>query len=631
MSSRTPLDPLTVDAPGAAGAGLTRRTLLGAGAAGVALLWWGPRLAGAAPTPLLGFASLPPTNDDRVTLPPGYEQRVVFAWGDPVVAGAPAWDPAATQGEAAQVLQAGMHHDGMHLFALPAEGAGRARWLLVVNHEYVDGGLLHGAVWRPLAERVRKAQAAVGVSVIEVRPRTQGGWEQVADSPYGRRLTARTPMRLQGPAAGSPLLVTSEDPTGRAVVGTLANCAAGQTPWGTFLTCEENWNSVFVRSAGDLRPEERAYGLLPAAVGHLWHEVEPRFDAAHEPHELHRFGWVVEIDPSDPTSTPVKRTALGRLKHENAGVWSEEGRPVVVYMGDDERFEYLYKFVSAEPWRAGAAENRDLLDSGTLYVARLEPGGVGAWIPLVAGQAGLTAREGFPTQAHVLVLARLAARSVGATPLDRPEWAVVHPTTRRVFVSLTNNDKRGLPGQPGPDEANPAGPNPYGHILALDEAGGDPAATSFRYEVFARGGPAPSVRGGAPGASNPAFSSPDGLAVDARGVLWIQTDVGNTALASPEHAGFPNNQLLAVDPLTLEVRRFLVGPRGGEVTGIAFTPDLRTLFVNVQHPGESPGGSEHSDPSRPAAVSSWPACDGRTRPRSATVAVWRSDGGAIGA
>lgn len=437
-------------------------------------------------------------------------------------------------------------------------------------------------------------------------------------------------MRIAGPAAGSELLATGADPSGTHVVGTLANCAAGETPWGTYLTCEENFQACFVRSAGDLRPEEKAYGITRRGMGYGWHEVEPRFDAAHEPHEVQRFGWVVEIDPADPASVPVKRTALGRLKHENACVWAEPGRPVVVYMGDDERFEHLYKFVSSGLFEPGAATNRDLLDHGTLYVARLDADGTGRWLALVAGEPGLTAAEGFPSQAHVLVRTRMAARSVGATPLDRPEWAAIHPRTRRVFLSLTNNDKRGAAGLPAADRANPAAPNLYGHVLALDEEGADPTAQAFRYEVVVRGGRQTWVKGAATNDAHPALGSPDGLMVDPRGVLWIQSDAASERLAHASHAGFPNNQLLAVDPATLEVRRFLVGPRGCEVTGLVLSPDLRTLFVNIQHPGEPSDGSDRSDPASAHWGSTWPAMDGRTRPRSATVVIWRPDGLPIG-
>jgi secreted PhoX family phosphatase len=609
---------------------LTRRSLLQAGAAGVAWLWARERgLGAAAPAPVLGFTSVASSSDDRVVVPPGYAQRVLFAWGDPVVAGAPAWDPSARQDERAQALQAGMHHDGMHLF--PHHDAwGRCRWLLAVNHEYYDDGLLVGDLAATPESRVRKGMASVGVSVIEVRPTPRGGWEQVPGSPYGRRITADTPMRLSGPAAGSPLLVTGADPTGTRVRGTLGNCAAGETPWGTYLTCEENFQLVFGRTAGDLLPEEKAYGLTSRGIGLGWHEVETRFDAAREPHEAQRFGWVVEIDPADPGSMPVKRTALGRLKHENACVWAEPGRPVVVYMADDERFEHLYKFVSEGVYDVGAGSNRDLLDRGTLHVARFDAEGGGRWVPLVQGAPGLTAAEGFPTQAHVLVRARLAARSVEATPLDRPEWVALHPRTRRVFVSLTNNSRRGAPGQPGADRANPAAPNVFGHVLALDEEGADPTALSFRYEVVVRGGRQAWVKGSATNDAHPALGSPDGLMVDPRGVLWIQSDAAGGQLAHASHAGFPNNQLLAVDPATLEVRRFLVGPRGCEVTGLVLSPDQRTLFVNVQHPGE-PGDGDRTDPASRHYASTWPTLDGVTRPRSATVVVWRPDGRPIGA
>jgi uncharacterized protein len=616
---------------------VSRRTVLGGGLAGLAWLWAGRRAARADARGVLGFASLAATNADRVTLPPGYEHRVVFAWGDPVVAGAPPFDPTARQDARAQERQAGMHHDGMELFRVPVgpEGAASAapRWLLAVNHEFADEGLLHPAYAPPDAARVARSQAAVGASVIEVRPRAGGGFEQVPDSPYGRRITARTPMTIVGPAAGHPLLVTGADPTGRHVRGTLANCAAGRTPWGTYLTCEENIQYFFVRSTGTLTGTEAAYGLTDLGLGYGWHAVDPRFDVAKEPHEVHRFGWVVEIDPADPAGVPRKLTALGRFAHENACVRAEPGRPLVVYLGDDAPFEFLYKFVSAERYdpSAGPAALRRLLEAGTLHVARLAADGRGEWLPLVQGRPGLSRADGFPDQAHVLTFARLAGRAVSATPLDRPEWVALHPTTKRVFVSLTNNTKRGGAGLPGADAGNPAAPNVFGHVLALDEDGDDGAAVAFRFTLFARGGEHGWIEGAATNDAHPAFGSPDGLVCDARGVLWIQTDVGARALALPAYAGFPNNQMLAVDPVTHEVRRFLVGPVGAEITGVVLTDDLTTMLVNVQHPGE-PGlvGGEHTDPTKPWR-SSWPANDGTSRPRSATVAIWRTDGRPVGA
>ncbi len=610
------------------GAGLTRRTLLGSGAVALAWAWLvrtPPATAapgGTGPAAVLGFAPVAATRADTVTLPPGYAQRVVFAWGDPVVAGAPAWDPSARQDAAAQALQAGTHHDGMELFEV-RDAAGARRWLLAVNHEFVDQDLLHGDPHLPLVERARKGMQAVGVSVIEVRPRGDGSWEQVPGSPYGRRVTATTPMRIAGPAAGSPLLATREDPQARRVRGTLGNCAAGRTPWGTYLTCEENFPYWFVRTRGEATAAERAYGITAEGRGYGWHHADPRYDAAEEPREAARFGWVVEIDPADPASTPAKHTALGRLKHENACVVARPGQPLVAYMGDDERFQHLYKFVSEGRLAADGQGPRDLLERGTLYVARLDADGTGRWLPLVQGQPGLTAAEGFASQAEVLVHARLAARAVGATPMDRPEWMAVHPGSGRVVVALTYNEKRGLPGAPGADAANPVAPNLYGHVLGLEEQDGDAAAQAFRHEVVLRCGPEARAEGAPAGTPAVALGAPDGLHVDARGVLWIQTDAPGRVLAGPAGAGFPNNQVVALDPVTRELRRFLVGPRGCEITGLFVTADLRTLFVNVMHPGEPEDGES-------AWTSHWPASDGTSRPRSATVCIWRPDGQPIG-
>ena len=614
-------------------ASLTRRQALQGGLSVALTALFGcagtvPRSGSAGP--LLGFPGIPAHTEDALRVPVGYMAQVLYAWGDPVSAG-PAFRPDAGNSAEEQALQAGMHHDGLHFFPF-RDGAGG--WvgdagLLVVNHEYTDDGLLHPdgmASWN--AEKVRKSQAAHGVSVIEVR-RRGNRWEVVRPSRYARRITAASPMRLSGPASGDALLKTAADPSGLSVLGTLNNCANGFTPWGTYLTCEENWNGYFVNRSGAIPEAQRRYGISAKGAGYRWHEFDLRFDAATQPNEPHRFGWVVEIDPFDPGSAPVKRTALGRIKHEGAmAVLAADGR-VVVYMGDDERFEYIYKFVSRDRYDP-TLPRKDLLDHGILYVARFEPTGAGRWIPLIHGANGLIAGHGFASQAEVLVKTRQAADRVGATPMDRPEWIAVHPQSRDVYCTLTNNSQRGAAGKPGADPANSRPGNVYGHILRWSEQNADAAATAFRWEAFLLcGDPEHADQNKRGSLRGDLFGSPDGLWFDARGVLWIQTDVSTSALNKGDYARFGNNQMLACDPASGEARRFLTGPRGCEVTGVTASPDGRTLFVNIQHPGETAG--ERSDPAAPQAISAWPDGPAGGRPRSATVAIFRSDGGAVGA
>ena len=575
--------------------------------------------------PPLGFTAVPASLRDAVVVPPEYEYHVLYRWGDPTGIGSslPAFRPDASNTAEDQALQAGMHHDGMHFFPLGSDGR---RALLVLNHEYTDEHQLHADGAAPLtAAKVRKSQHAVGVSVIEIE-RLPSGWRQVLPSGYARRIHARTPMHIAGPAAGSALLQTAADPSGRVVLGTLANCAMGVTPWGTYLTCEENFHGYFGADkslGGTSDAAARRYGTTPGGQWVDWYRFDERFDVLKHPNESHRFGWVVEIDPMDPTSTPVKRTALGRKCTESATCTLTRDGRVAVYMGDDARFEFIYKFVSRDRVRPGGyAANRDLLDHGTLYAARFDASGQGAWLELTNGD------NGHADQAEVLVHARLGASARGATPMDRPEWVAIHPRTAEVFVSLTNNSQRGAPGRPAVDAANPRANNLGGHIMRWAEAGADAAATTFTWSHFVLAGdPAvPGTDARYPSPQADAFGAPDGLHFDSAGLLWIQTDMSGQAIGKGTYANLGNNALLCADLATGSIKRFLTGPNGSEITGCVVTPDRSTLFVNIQHPGET------SDSGGARANSAWPdgSEPGSARPRSAIVAVRRRNGGAVG-
>ena len=615
---------------------LERRRVLAGGlvAAGAALL---SPLGGLGVIParaqggLLGFTGIPLSTADTVSVPPGYTAEVLYAWGDALSTG-PRFKGDASESADDQLGQAGMHHDGLHFFPLPAGSAGSAHGLLAVNHEYTDDGLLHPGGMEPwLADKVRKSQAAHGISVVEVRYQ-DGRWGVVRPSTYARRISALTPIQISGPAAGHPWLQTAADPSGRTVLGTINNCACGHTPWGTYLTCEENFNAYFVNRSGTVPALQKRYGINDRGLGYRWHEHDARFDAAAHPNEPSRFGWVVEIDPFDPQRPPVKHTAMGRVKHEGATVRLAADNRVAVYMGDDERFEYIYKFVSREAWdpATGREAGRRLLEDGTLWVARFNADGTGEWLELAHGKNGIDAAGGFASQAEVLINARGAADRARATPMDRPEWIAVHPRTGECYCSLTNNASRGKAGSPATDAANPRVDNVFGHIIRWRDRGGDAAATRFDWDIFVLCGdptlPEAVKRGNIQG---DVFGSPDGLWMDQRGVLWIETDISTSAIGKGDYARLGNNQMLAADPVSREVRRFLTGPSGCEITGVVTTPDGTSMFIDIQHPGET--ASERSNPAAPKAVSSWPDGAAGGRPRSATIVIRRTDGGIIGA
>lgn len=580
---------------------------------------------------LLGFTEVPASDQDTFVVPPGYTWELLIPWGTPLFPNSPAFQEDASNTARDQELQVGFNHDGMHYFPLGIRLFHNRRGLLVVNHEYTDASQIYtavqGAAITPDAggrEKVAKALAGHGVTVVEIVRGLGGEWRHVQRSRHNRRVTGTTRMRFSGPVSPThPMLVSTITPEPR---GTLNNCARGYTPWGTYLACEENWNGYF----GTADPNwtatelERRYGVTAAGFGYNWHVAEPRFDVAVNRNELNHFGWIVEIDPFDQDSPPIKRTALGRIKHEGATVVEARGR-VVVYSGDDENGDYLYKFVGSESWRSLRARGRSPLDQGTLYVAKFEADGSGAWIPLVHGTGPLTVANGWVDQADVLIRTRMAADAVGATRLHRPEWVAVHPRTNDVYVTLTNGTGNNSPVNSNRD------PNPYGHIVRFREAGGDHTQLTFAWEVFLLAGD-PAYDQRVP-PNQTVFGSPDGVWIDDDGRVWVQTDISNSSQnrADRGYDRIKNNCMLAADPRTGEIRRFLTGPRGCEITGVVTTPDQRTMFVNVQHPGES---TTHWNtiygvptPANPSTVSSWPF--GR-RPRSSTVVVRKTNGGKIG-
>ena len=533
-----------------------------------------------AATSRFAFAPIPIATDATVHVPDGYTWQVLARWGDPLFSDAAEFDHA-TGGDAATSNRIfGENTDGMELFTLGG------RQVIAVNHEYVNPklNLPQNDKGTPASsEDVRKLQNLQGVTVMEVAE-GEDGWRIVVDSPLNRRIDHNTQMRLSGPAAGHDLLKTEADPTGTASLGTFNNCGAGRTPWGTYLTCEENFNGYFgsTDEAFALPERFKRYGIGAKSV-YSYEKFDPRFDVSKNPNEPHRAGYIVEIDPSDPASVPVKRTALGRFKHENAAlVIARDGR-VVVYMGDDERGEFLYRFVSNGIYTPGA-DTSALLDEGTLSVARFADDGKGEWVALTPKATGMSAAE-------IAVFTRVAASKVGATTMDRPEWVAVNPVAVEAYCALTNNTRRGVKPNAGGDETPVGGPNPraenkYGQIVRWYPENDDHAADGFAWDLFVMAGN-PTVHKDAYGGSDNVnegnmFNSPDGMMFDTTGLLWIQTDGDDDN--EGDFAGQGNNQMLAGDPATGRIERFLTGPNGSEVTGLTWSADRRTMFVGIQHP-----------------------------------------------
>jgi len=666
------------------GLGLAAASMLGFGGAAQALA------SSAMPkTPLrLAFESVAGSRSDAVMVPPGYTAQVLVPWGTPLAGEATAWHADLAMTAERQAGSVGMHHDGMHGFALD-EASASQRFVLALNNEYID----QQALWapqggptnaeqgaRPAAES-RTEINAHGVTLVEVIKERDGRWRHVADSPYNRRITSATEMELAGPVAGSAYVATRFSPEGRLARGTNNNCGHGVTPWGTYLACEENWPNIFVNT-GERFPDDARIGIPTERGRYGWEtsagdpaeendefarfDITPRGAEAREDYrnEARTFGYQVEVDPYDGRRRAVKRTALGRFRHE--GCWLgklEPGKPVVFYSGHDARNEYIYKFVSTAVWdpadanRPGAAYDRlaigaKYLDDGVLYAARFAADGSGEWLALTPQALTRDGRRlhaalglGEEDQAGILIHTCDAADLMGATPMDRPEWASVDPASGEVYITLTNNSQRTEAGSdatytnaggtidaPGVgfatapvNAANPRADNSAGHIIRWREAGD---GTRFAWEVFVFGAAAEDAdnRSGLTAANQ--FASPDGLWYDERGdgqgILWIQTDNGYAGVT--EHT---NDQLLAVVPGALEggvvtpenqqhLKRFAVGPNGCEVTGIFATPDKTALFINIQHPGNWPASEDASE-----------VTQGDVRPRAATVVIQKQDGGPV--
>lgn len=550
---------------------------------------------------LLGFSFVPPAESGGPTpaIAAEYEYDVLIPWGSPLQPGGPSYDgdPNSRPSSTDQLEQIGIGHDGMWFFPMAEDGNNHG--MLAINHEFGTNFHVLGKDVPESLEDVRLSQHAHGVSVVEIQ-KVNGKWQPVTSS-NARRIHVNTPVTFSGPVADSELLKT---PAGNAPAGTANNCSNGYTPWGTYLTCEENFNGYFGAS-DEWTPTaaQERYGFSADGFGYGWHLFDERFDLSNPDYknEENRFGWVVEIDPMDASQTPVKRTALGRFKHEGVAFAVGQGGRAVCYMGDDERFDYIYKYVSDGNWRSMLNRGISPLDEGQLYVAKFNDDGTGEWLELTINNPALQSR--FANQAEVLTYTRLAADALGATPMDRPEWTSVAPKTAEVYCTLTNNSQREVA-----DAANPLAPNPDGHIIRFKDDN-QHVGTTFTWDIFVLAQDTFDNEAAA-------FASPDGIWADPDGRLFIETDGGQPTVNGVQL----NDQMLVADTNTGEIRRMFVGVTDCEITGLTVTPDRRTMFINIQHPGDG-------DPE----ATNFPAEQGSGRiPRDSTIVITRKDGGIVG-
>lgn len=668
-------------------ANLSRRTLTRGGLSAALAVFSGSMLAacgggsddkvaepGPAPQPTpepkpelkLGFESLSPSMTDACVVPAGYVAHVLGAWGTPLNDKAADWKSDGSNTAEDQLNATGMHHDGMHFF--PLEGSS-TEGLLVVNHEYIDENALHphgptgtGSGEKRPAEEVRKEINAHGVAVMHIK-KNGSNWEIVKNSKYNRRFTSATPMNLAGPVAKTDWVKTAFSKDGSQIRGTNNNCGNGTTPWGTYITAEENWAACFVNQVAVLPEHQKRVGVSTKSGRYLWETAAgdasekdgefARFNITETGatalddyrNEVNGFGYLVEIDPYDPFSVATKRTAMGRFAHEGAAYsLPEAGKPLAFYTGDDSRFEYIYRYVSDAVWDPADAKRSDrlavgnkYLDKGTLFVARFNENGTGTWLPLTldsVGKDGSKLGSKYKSIEEILINTRGAADFVGATPMDRPEWTAVNPTNGDVYLTLTNNTSRNA--TTGTNAANPRLNNVNGHIIRWHD---DAGKNSFQWEIFvfgANAGADPDINRSGLTELNQ-LASPDGIAFDDRGILWVQTDNGIDGGRKNDVAKATNDQMLAVIPGALadskatgpvinasnqgELRRFFIGPNEAEITGFAYTPDHSTIFLNVQHPVNWPAYGTSDATALPS---------GTVRPRSSTVVIQKKDGGPVG-